>query len=113
MARNCAVSCRLPTVTVAGMMVSERSGSGAAVLVTVMAAVLETTLPSVLVNSAVMVLVPALRPVTSPDWLTEAMDGMLELHLIWAELVTSASRPVVPEVPRAMNWPVWPEAESD
>ena len=67
-------------------------------------AVPDATLPSAFVNSAVMVALPALKPVTSPEALTEAMDGLLELHLIWVELVTSVWRPVLPEVPSAINW---------
>ena len=96
----------MPTVIELGTMVSESRGSGAVVAVTVMLAVLETTLPSLFVSSAVMVLVPALTPVASPVALTVAMDGLLELHLICAELVTSDCRPVLPEVPSATNWPV-------
>src|SRR5271167_4469973 len=79
-ARNCPVSCKLPTDTVLGIMVSESRGSGAAVSETVTVPVFDTTLPSAFVNSAVMVLVPALRPVTSPAALTVAIEGMLELH---------------------------------
>jgi hypothetical protein len=106
-ARNCPVSCRLPTVIELGMMVSESRGSGAVVATTVMLAVLETTLPSLLVNSAVIVLVPVLTPVASPVALTVAIEGALELHLIWAELVTSDCSPLLPEVPSAINWLVW------
>jgi hypothetical protein len=51
-------------------------------------------------------------PDRSPE-LTEATVGILEIHLICGEFVTSASRPVVPEVASAMNWPVWPDAETD
>jgi hypothetical protein len=84
------------------MMVRESSGSGAGVIETATVAVLETTLPSEFVNTAVTVLLP----VASPVALTETTDGRLEFHLIWVELVTSCWRPVLPEVPSAMNWPV-------
>jgi hypothetical protein len=62
------------------MIVSESRGSGAGVLETATVAVPDTTLPSAFVNSAVMVVLPALEPVTSPEALTEAMDGLLERH---------------------------------
>ena len=65
-ARNCAVSCKLPTVTLLGTIVSESRGSGAAVIVTVTVALEVTTLPSGLVSLAVMVVVPALAPVATP-----------------------------------------------
>ena len=90
-ARYCPVSCRSPTVILFGMMVRESSGSGAGVRVTVKSALAETTDPSEgLVKTAVMVVVPALRPVASPDELTLAMVGMLEVHLTSGELVTSS-----------------------
>jgi len=60
----------------------------------------------------VIVVVPTLKPVANPVALTVATDGMLELHVIWLELVTFVCRPVVPEVPSAINWPVWPDADS-
>src|ERR1700723_55142 len=65
-ARNCPVSCKLPTDKVLGTMVSESRGSGAAVIVTVTVALEVTTLPSGLVSLAVMVVVPALAPVATP-----------------------------------------------
>lgn len=61
-ARNCPVACRLPTVIALGMMVSERSGDGAGVKVTARDAVAVTTLPSLFVQIAVMVVLPALTP---------------------------------------------------
>jgi hypothetical protein len=104
MARKFPVPCKLPTVILLGIMVSESSGSGAAVDVTVTVAVADTTLESGFVHSAVMVLVPTLTPVTTPPvGLTVAMVGMVELQARLEELVTSSCRPVVPEVPRAMN----------
>src|ERR1700733_7315610 len=105
-ARKFPVSCRLPTLSELGMIVSESSGSGAGVLETATVAVPDTTLPSAFVNSAVMVALPGLEPVTSPEALMEAIDGLLEVHLIWFELVTSVWRPVFPEVPSAINWVV-------
>jgi len=96
----------LPTVIELGMMLSESNGSGGGVELTAMDAVPETTVPSVLVNCAVIVVVPTPTPVASPEALTVATVGMLELHVIWLELVTLVSRPVVPEVPSAINWPV-------
>jgi hypothetical protein len=103
-ARKFPVSCKFSTVIELGMIVSESRGSGAAVSETATVAVFDTTLPSGFVNNAVMVLVPALKPLTSPDAFTEAIDGMLELHCIWTEAVTSSRRPLLPEVPSAINW---------
>ena len=88
------------------MMVSESRGSGAAVREIATVAVPDTTLPSGFVNSAVMVVDPALTPSASPDALTVAIVGMLELHVIWDELVTSVLRPVLPVVASAINCPV-------
>jgi hypothetical protein len=105
-ARNCPVSCKLPTAIVLGTMASESRGSGAGVLVITTVAVPETTLPSGFANFAIMVVDPAATPSASPDALTVAMVGMLELHVIWDELVTSVSRPVLPRVASAMNCPV-------
>jgi hypothetical protein len=42
-----------------------------------------------------------------------ATDGILELHVSCDEFVTSSIRPEVPYVARAINWPDWPEADSD
>jgi hypothetical protein len=103
-ARKFPVSCKFPTVIELGIIVSESRGSGAAVSETVTVAVFETTLPSAFVNSAVIVVLPALAPATSPDAFTEAIDGALELHWIWFELVTFCWRPVLPDVPSAINW---------
>jgi hypothetical protein len=105
-ARKFPVSCKFSTVIELGMMVRESRGSGAAVRVTVTVAVLDTMLPSEFVNTAVMVSLPALKPFARPVELIETMDGLLEVHLIWAELVTSCWRPVLPDVPSAMNWAV-------
>jgi hypothetical protein len=97
-----------------GIMIRESRGSGAGVRVTVTEAAADTTVPSaLLVNSAVIVLVPALKPVTSPDEFTLAMVGMLELHVICCDPVTFSWRPELPKVARAMNCPVWPDADSD
>jgi hypothetical protein len=74
------VSCRLPTVIELGIIVSESRGCGGAVSETVMDAVLDTTLPSAFVNAALTVVVPTLNPVTRPDVLIEAMEGLLEVH---------------------------------
>jgi hypothetical protein len=111
-ARNCPVSCKFPTVIELGIMVSESRGCGGAVSETVTDAAPDTTLPSVFVNDALMVVVPALNPVTRPDALTEAMEELLEVHLTWLKLVTSCCSPVVPDVPSAINWLVWPDADS-
>jgi hypothetical protein len=92
-------------------MVSEISGSCAVVSVVVMLAVLEMMDPSGFVSSAVMVVAPAFLPVTSPAELTVAMVELLELHAIWAELVTSVCSPAVPLVASAINWLVCPVAE--
>ena len=97
-ARNCPVSCKFPTVIELGIMVSESRGSAGAVFETATLAVFDTTLPSGFVNSAVIVLLPTLTPVIRPVELTVAMDGVLELHAIWLELVTFVRRPVLPDV---------------
>jgi hypothetical protein len=77
------------------------------VLVVVTLAELDTTVPSGFVSSAVIVVLPTLMPFASPPGeVTVAMVGMLEIHTVWGELVTSTSRPDVPEVARAMNCPV-------
>ncbi len=103
-ARKFPVSCKLPTVILLGIMVSESRGSGAGVdVVVTVAGGAETTVPSWFVHIAVIVAVPTLWPVTSPVALTVAIVGMLEVHVICAELVTSSSSPVVPEVPRAIS----------
>ena len=78
-----------------------------------MVEVAETTLLSGFVHSAVIVVVPVFTPVASPEALTVAIVGMLELHLSCAELVTSSIRPELPVVPSAINWPVWPVADND
>src|SRR6266851_3286752 len=106
MARNCPVPNKFVTVILLGIIVRESRGSGAGVIETATVALVDTTLPSEFVNTAVMVLLPALTPVASPVGLTATMDGLLELHTIWDDLVTSCWRPVLPEVPSAMNWPV-------
>ena len=61
---------------------SESRGSGAGVIETATVALLDTTLPSELVKTAVTVLLPALTPVASPVVLTETTEGLLEVHLI-------------------------------
>jgi hypothetical protein len=112
-AKNWPVACKFPTVMALGIMVRDSRGSGAAVSVTVTVAEAVTTEPSALVSSAVIVLVPTLTPWASPVELTVAIDGTLELHFTSGESVTSLIRPVPPEVPSAINCPVWPEADSD
>jgi hypothetical protein len=117
MARNCPASSKLFTVIELGMIWSDSSGSGAGVSVTLTVEKFETSEPSGFFSSAVMVLVPRLTPVVRPfpearPLVTVATDGMLEIQVICGELVTSSSSPVVPEVASAMNWPVWPEAET-
>ena len=96
------------------MTVSETRDDG--VTVTARVAVVETTVPSGFFTSAVIVVLPWLKPVTTPlpdanPDVIVAIDGMLDVHVVCDELVTSTSKPVVPEVASAMNWPVWPEAE--
>jgi hypothetical protein len=81
--------------------------------VTVAFAVADKTLPSGLVHKAVIVQAPTLIPVTTPEELTLAIVGMFELHAILGESVSFSCRPVLPEVPKAMNWLVCPEAETD
>ena len=68
----------------------ESSGSGAGVSVIVKSAVAVMTELSELVKTAVMVVVPTLRPVASPDELTLAIVGMVELQLIFPNRVTSS-----------------------
>jgi hypothetical protein len=105
-AKNCPVACNVPTVMELGMIESERMGSGGVVKVVLTAALPVTTDLSALVTMAVMVVLPELTPVANPVALTVAIEGMAEVHVIWGESVTSSSRPVVPEVASAINWPV-------
>jgi hypothetical protein len=77
-----------------------------------MVALPDTTVPSVFVSCAVIVVDPTLTPVANPVGLTVATDGMLELHVICGELVTFVSSPLAPKVPRAINCPVCPDADS-
>jgi hypothetical protein len=105
MARKFPVSCKLPTVKVDGMMVSESRGSGAVVSRTVTVAVAETTLAFVFVHRAVTVLVPALTPDTSPVALTVATEGMLDIHVSCDMPLIFSVTPLL-KVPRAINWPV-------
>jgi len=112
-AKNCPVSPKFPTVIELGIMVTESRSWGAAVSEAARLAVLDTTVPSAFVNSAVIVVAPAAKSVANPDALTEATVGALELHLIWVEFVTSVCRPVDPEVPSAINCPVSPNVDSD
>jgi hypothetical protein len=70
--------------------------------------VFETTERSGFFTSAVIVVLPWLAPVTTPfpDPSPDVMDaivGILDVHVVCGELVTSTSRPVVPEVASAMN----------
>jgi hypothetical protein len=65
-ARKLPVSCRLPTLMALGTTESDSSGSGAGVDVTVTAALADATVPSAFVRLAVIVVVPALTPVTTP-----------------------------------------------
>jgi hypothetical protein len=60
-----------------------------------------------------MVLEPTLTPLTTPAALTVATLGIVELQARLEELVTFSCSPVVPDVPRAINWPVCPDAETD
>jgi hypothetical protein len=122
-AKNCPVPCRSSTESELGRIVSESRGSGAAVEVTVTVAVAVTTLAGVepeagFVHSAVMTADPALTPLTTPfpeksPEEIEAYVGMLEVHVSCVEFVTSSTRPELPYVARAINWPVPPEADSD
>jgi hypothetical protein len=122
-AKNCPDPCKLRTVSEFGIIVSESRGSGAGVEVTVTEAVAVNTLAGVepeagFVHSAVMVVDPTLTPLTTPfpegsPEVIEAYVGMLEVHVSCGEFVTSWIRPELPYVARAINWPVWPEADSD
>ena len=107
----------MPTVISLGMIESESKGFGGAVSATETVAVADTTVLSVFVHTAEMVVVPTLAPVTTPFpdgrlQVMDATDGMLEVHVKFGELVTSSVSPVAPDVPIAMNCPVWPEADS-
>jgi hypothetical protein len=97
------VSCRLPTVRSFGIMLNDKSGSGAVVAFTVTDELAEATLPSEFLHSAVMTVFPGLTPVTVPLLSTLAIVAMLELHVICGELVTSSPSPL-PAVPMAINW---------
>ena len=81
-ARKFPVSCKLPTVILPGIMMSESRGSGAAVSVTATVAVADTTLASGFVHSAVIVVEPGFAPVASPEGLMLAIVGILDVHLI-------------------------------
>ena len=97
----------MPTVIVLGIMMSDCKGSGAGEEVTFTVADAEDAVPSGFVNIAVIVVWPGLAPVTIPVVApTEATDGAVEIHEIPVASVTSSFRPVVPEVPSAMNCPV-------
>jgi hypothetical protein len=111
-ARNCPADCKFPTVIELGMIVSERRSCGAAVRVVANVAVFDTTDPSLLVSTAVMVLLPAAKFLATPIALIEPAEGRLEVHFSCGELVTSCCRPVVPEVARAMNCAVSFRVES-
>jgi hypothetical protein len=132
-AKNCPDPCIFPTVSVPGIIVSEVIGSGGGVFVTETDAVAFTTYAGVeplagFVHSAVMLAVPTFTPLARPGGslahtgvqvcvgarvvLTVAIDGILELHVICCEFVTSSVRPELPIVASAMNWPDWPEADS-
>jgi hypothetical protein len=80
-ARNCPVSCKLPTVIEVGMMASDRKFCGAAVMESAIVEMLDTTVPSGFNNTAVMTAVPVPKFVTSPVALTDATDGILELQV--------------------------------
>src|SRR5208282_635022 len=90
---------------------------GGVVSETVTVAVAFAMEPSGFLSSAVIVVVPTLTPVTTPLpvvrlEVTEATVGMLDDQVMFGELVTSSWRPLLPRVPKAINWPVWPEAET-
>jgi hypothetical protein len=82
-ARNCPVSCKLPTVIELGIMVSEsRSPPDAPPPEPVTTRVaLELTGPLNAVALAVIVVVPALTPVATPEALTVATAGTLEAQV--------------------------------
>jgi hypothetical protein len=106
-ARNCPEPCKFPKVIPLGMIERESRSCGAAVNAVVRVAVFDTTEPSLLVSTAVMVLVPAAKFFASPLALIEPAVGRLELHLSCGEPVTSCCKPVVPEVAIAINCAVW------
>jgi hypothetical protein len=102
-ARNCPEPCKFCRPIELGMIVSESRSCGAAVSVVANVAVFDITEPSLLVSTAVIVLLPAPKSLASPPALIEPAEGTLEFHFNCEELVTSCCKPVVPEVARAMN----------
>jgi hypothetical protein len=84
--------------------------SGGALAETVTSAVADTTLLPPVLNSAVIVDVPALTPVATPLDDIVATAGMEDDHVSAELLVTSSIRPVVPTVASAMKSLVPPEA---
>jgi hypothetical protein len=83
-ARNCPVSCKLPTVIELGIMVSETRLPPPAPPPPPEAATvtfeLELTGPLNAVLLAVIVVVPAATAVTSPEGLTVATEGVVEVQ---------------------------------
>jgi hypothetical protein len=85
-ARNCPVSCKLPTTIPLGMMVSERMlpplpPEVPPVEPVTVRATSELTGPLNAVAVAVIVVVPALTAVASPEALTVATEGELEVQV--------------------------------
>jgi hypothetical protein len=111
-ARNCPEPCKFCRPIELGMIVSESRSCGAAVSEVASVAVFDTTEPSLLLSTAVIVLLPAAKFVASPVELIEPAVGELELHFNCGELVTSCCNPVVPKVARAMNCAVSFRVES-
>lgn len=111
MARNCPVSCKLPTVIELGIIVSETSTppptAPCPVPVTTRVA-LELTGPLNAVALAVMTVVPALTPVATPEELTVATAGTLEVQVTVPVIFSVDEWLEFPYVPMAVNCAVCP-----
>jgi hypothetical protein len=106
-ARNCPVSCKLPTVIELGIMVSESrfppAGPEPPPEPVTMRVALELTEPLNAIALAVIVVVPALTAVTMPEALTVATEATLEAQV--TVLVTFCVERwfALPYVPTAVN----------
>jgi len=104
-ARNCPVSCKLPTVMELGMMVSESRFPPAGPPpkpVTVRIA-LELVRPLNADPPAVIVVVPALTAVATPEALTVATEGVLEVQVTAFVTFFVEGCFALPYVPTAVN----------
>jgi hypothetical protein len=106
-ARNCPVSCKLPTVIELGIMVSETRLPPPAPPPPPEAATvtfaLELTGPLNAVPPAVIVVVPAATAVTTPEALTVATEGAVEVQVTPLVMFCVVGCFALPNVPIAVN----------